>query len=112
MRDHRTVAAESIQRFACSQVLLDEVSKGGEAAFMRAVAATALLWFSTSGYGPSQYSRVTPAHCAAESDPMRRGVLAAALSLRDLLQLSPDGRKALADLALQPFRQQAEGPRG
>lgn len=48
-------------------------------------------------------------HLAVAGDNSKAGLLAAAMHARDLLLLSPEGRKALSDLGFEPLLEHVEG---
>lgn len=93
---------------AFSRQIALAVQAGDIAAMYRALACTAAQWLLACGRSIELRDRLTRAECLGRNDATG-GLLAAALDLIDVLELSPQGREALANLRRQPVPQETEG---
>lgn len=78
-------------------VLRVEVEAGSESALHRALAATAATWIAQGGADWRFWQSLTPS-LGCRMSPQQAAVFHAGLELMQLLALSPQGRKAIADL--------------
>lgn len=85
---------------------------GCSTSMMAALASTVGGLVHAAGFAAPKLQALTPVDVARVSDGVQRGLLLAALQVRDALTLSPQGRQALADFCGQPVAKDAEGPRG
>lgn len=85
-----------------------KIESGDDLALLHGLAATAALWFRLAGHDIRSRQGIGAMHCASHESPELGAVLAAALDLCDLLELSPQGRKAIADLAREPLLQESK----
>lgn len=84
------------------------VATGDEKAMLKALVCTAAHWFELSGYHIGLRADLTRAACTDRSN-VAAPLLAAALDLCALLELSPQGGEALADFGRQPLFEKAKG---
>lgn len=86
---------------------LEAVRAGSQEAVVLAMAALAAQWRAIAD--PRIARTLKPSHVASLVDTSQAGLLAASMELHDLLAQSPDGRKALRDLGLEPLFQDVKG---
>lgn len=67
---------------------------------LQAVGHLACYWLLQCGYGIEVWRQIGSAHVCGASNP---GLLAAALDILSVLELTAEGRQVLADLLGQPF---------
>lgn len=67
---------------------------------LQAVGNLACSWLMQCGYGIEVWRQIGSAHVCGSSNP---GLLAAALDILAVLELTAEGRQVLADLLCQPF---------
>lgn len=91
-------------------VLAEQIAAGDEQALLRGIAATAMHWLRLADLPPRFWRQLTPSHCVSAARPEHNGLVAAALDMLAVLDASPQGRKALADLGLEPVEQHPERP--
>lgn len=95
-------------RAAFGPALASDIAAGDQAALLRGLSATAALWFLLADSHVAFRRDVGAAQCVADGSPARGALLAAARDLCAVLELSPQGREALADLARDPVLQKPE----
>lgn len=89
-------------RTAFSEELRRRIQAGEPEALLRGLASLSALWFAQSGSLIEMRCQLGASHAVAQP------LLAAAMDLHDVLCLSPQGRKAVADLGGKPVPQQPE----
>ena len=82
------------------------VADQSDAALLHAIASMACDWLCLAGCSVDMWRGLGAAQVAASPRP---GLLAAALDLLRLLDSTPQGRQAIAQLVGQDFFQQAKG---
>ena len=93
-----------------SPAAIDRVRADADGALANAMATLAKSWCLQCG---TDFEHMKlPGSALAAPDGPRQGLLLAAHDLMTLLAQSPQGRKALADLRLEPLFHQVEGERG
>ncbi len=91
--------------------LAEPIAAGDERALLIGVAATAGNWLHIADFPAKKWRQLRASHCLSAVRPEHYGLVAAALEMLAVLDASPQGRKALADLGLDPVEQDPEGPR-
>lgn len=92
-----------------SDSLRAQVQSGDEAAILRALVCLAAVWIEAGGASVDDYHSIGPTTCVAHQNPRSGALLAAGLDVLRVLNLSPQGRKAVADFCGKPFLQQTKG---
>lgn len=85
------------------------IEAGDQGAMLTGLVAMAALWFDLAGGHLAIRNSLGAVSCVADASPVQGALLAAAKDLCAVLELSPQGRKALADFGGKPFLEQAKG---
>lgn len=93
-----------------SPAAVERMRSGDEAAVLNGIATLVRAWAAQAGV-PEFIDTMLPGSAVSASGGQRQGLLLAAHDLMTVLSQSPQGRKALADLRLQPLFQQVDGER-
>lgn len=93
---------------AFSPALGESIRAGDHAALLLGLAALARLWQVQAGFARPSRAGLARTHCVAV-EPARGALLAASLDLFDVLELSPQGREVVANLARQPLFDEPKG---
>lgn len=110
LSDLRCSSLSPLVRSAYGAQTKAAVQAGDVDALMRAAAGLASQWVIAAGHQPAAAANLSTIACVMAT-PMQAVLLAAARDLLELIRLSPDGRKALAELHLEPLLEHVEGPR-
>lgn len=111
MRDPSRINSptNSVSRLPFGPVLRSRVEKGEDAALLLSLIAIASFWLEASGTSIRVWRSIGSTACVVQADPCKGALMAAALDLLNTIELSPQGRKAIADFCRQPLPQQTEG---
>lgn len=90
-----------MMRFAYSSETAQAIAAGDTDALLRGLVAHAALWFEAAGSNIGMRHLVGPMTCVLQTAPKDQVLLAAACSLCATLELSPQGREAIANFGLQ-----------
>jgi hypothetical protein len=86
----------------------ERIEAGDVDALVSGIAALAGLWFRSAGMDIQSIGLAANAY----QDPQKQGVILAAIALRDVLLLSPQGRQAIANLGPKPVFQNSKSKGG
>lgn len=86
----------------------ERIEAGDVDALVSGIAALAGLWFRSAGMDIQSIGLAASAY----QDPQKQGVILAAIALRDVLLLSPQGRQAIANLGPKPVFQNSKSKGG
>lgn len=96
-------------RLAFGPALAAAIEREEEGALLRGLASTAALWFALADFDMALRKEIGATNCTTGIGAAEGATLAAALDLCAVLELCPQGRKALADLDSKPILQQSKG---
>lgn len=82
------------------------IQAGDQQALLTGLVANAALWFELAGSHIGFRKTLGAVNCAAHGAPDSGVLLAAAIDLYDVLELSPQGREALANFGRKPVLQE------
>lgn len=86
----------------------ERIQAGDVDALVSGIAALAGLWFRSAGMDIQSIGLAASAY----QDPQKQGVILAAIALRDVLLLSPQGRHAISNLGPKPVFQNSKSKGG
>lgn len=94
---------------AISPQTIEQIESGDLQALVHGVACHAALWLEQCGQHHSMRDLIGHTHCVSGAGPREQALMAAALDLLRLLDRSPHGRQAIADLGRKPVLQNPKG---
>lgn len=96
--------------YAVRQEDVERLARGDQAELLQAIASLALSTLQAAGW--SRYQLPAGASACFDVEPVKGARMAFAMDLIHVLALAPQGRKALADLGVQPLADESKGPGG
>lgn len=86
-----------------------QVAADDESAFLKALISLASSWMDAAGGSVGDRNEIMATTCLSCPDLRAAVLLAAGVDLLRVLELSPKGRKALADFCGEPFLEETKG---